>query len=104
MLLSLEETTLECHAALLGPSTLQAAIPQHSIKEILEEIEVCFPEAQGSKLASHCSHCLKDLKLYHFMVTAAHAALELHTLHPLLLVGENQARHTPRPVTGPSVT
>ena len=45
----------------------------------------------------HPPCCPKDLELYHFMVTAAKAALGLHIPHQPLLAGENKVQHSTSP-------
>ncbi|KAK4826701.1 hypothetical protein QYF61_010916 [Mycteria americana] len=75
---------------------VQGFIPWDSTK-IPEEAKVCSPEVQGSELAVFPPRRPKDLKLHHFMVIAAKAALELHIPHQPLLVGENKVQHSTSP-------
>lgn len=43
------------------------------------------------------SHCLKDLKLHHFITTAAKTAFELHILHNTPLTGKNKVQQRTSP-------
>lgn len=49
----------------------------------------------GSQLAAHPSHCPKDLKFHHFMVTSDKAFPELHIPQQPLLAGWNKVPHSP---------
>lgn len=72
-------------------------MPWYSTKKIPEEAKVFSVEAQGSELAVYPASCLKYLQLHHLMVTAAQSALEPHTPHQPLLVGENKVQHSTSP-------